>query len=277
MKSATVRAIAFLLVAASLGTGHAAAAQGTVPATAMPNALKFCFEETPALPWRSRQKRGLYFDLFNAVARQLDLRFEYYPQPWRYCLAEVAAGRMDGAFAVALSPERRLVFAYPPGAPNNEGDVLRVDVTVLIRRKGTAVTVVDGRIVGTDKPVGVLPAYAVADDLARMGWSLDTASRDHLAQLARLSRGELDAIVLSAFRWDQLRAAGGVALDNLEALPEPLLTKRHFLGLSHPFVAAHPELAERLWATTREIRNSAWYREREAAAVARELRPRDAQ
>lgn len=277
MKAASVLALASLAFAACLGTGTAEAARQAPSATAEPATLKFCFEETPALPWRSRQKRGLYFDLFNAVARQLDLRFEYFPQPWRYCLAEVAAGRMDGAFAVALSPERRLVFAYPPGAPDNEDDVLRVDVTVLIRRKGTAVAVVNGRVVGTDKPVGVLPAYAVADDLARMGWSLDTASRDHLAQLARLSRGELDAIVLSAFRWEQLRAAGGIALDGLEALPEPLLTKRHFLGLSHPFVAAHPELAERLWTTTREIRSSAWYREREAAAIARELTPRGAQ
>ena len=270
----TLRRLLLGLMMAAVVPTPALADPGARPLAPEPTTLRFCFEETPALPWRSRQKVGLYFDLLEAVAQRLELRFEYHPQPWRYCLAEVAAGRMDGAFAVALSPERRAVFAYPPGAPDEDGDVLRIDSIVLVRRKGTSVTVVGDRLLGTDKPVGVLPAYAVADDLARMGWPLDTASRDHVAQLARLRNGELDAIALSAFRWDQLRAAGGIALDSLEALPEPLMTKRHFLGLSHPFVAAHPELAQRLWTTTRELRTSDWYREREAAAVTEALTPR---
>ena len=273
MRPAGFRATASLAIAACWGLGVANASAAPSAATD-PATIDFCFEETPALPWRSRQKEGLYFELMDEVARRLDLRFVYHPQPWRYCLAEVAAGRMDGAFAVAQSPERRAVFAFPPGAPDIDGDVLRIDSMVLVRRRGSAVDVVDGHVVGTDKPVGVLPAYAIADDLSRAGWALDTDSRDHLTQLARVSRGDLDAIVLSAFRWAQLQANGGSALGALEALPEPLATKRHFLGLSHPFVAAHPALAARLWSTTREVRTSERYRTREAAAVAEALRPR---
>lgn len=274
MKVAGVRAASVLVIAACLGSGTAAAAPEAPPAAPEPTTVALCFEETPALPWRSRQKQGLYFDLMDEVARRLGLHFEYHPQPWPFCLAEVAAGRMDGAFAVAFSPERRPVFAFPPGAPDIEADVLREDAIVLVRRRGTAVDVVDGRLSGSTRPVGVLPGYAIADDLKRAGWAVEMSSRDHVAQLSRLSRGELDAIALSAFRWAQLQAAGGVALDDLEALPRPILSKRYFLGLSHPFVAAHPALAQRIWATTREVRNSATFRRRVEAATAEALTPR---
>lgn len=270
----TVAASAVALLAALLAgliAGPATARPGASPA---PRTLHFCFEETPAVPWRSRQKAGLYFELLDDVARRLDLRFEYHPQPWLHCLSDVAAGRMDGAFAVAYSPERLPVFAFPPGAPRVAEDALRRDDIVLVRRRGSAVDVVDGRLRGTDRPVGVLPGYAIADDLKRLGWPVEMASRDHLVQLSRLARGELDAIALSAFRWAQLQAAGGVALAELEALPTPIVAKPYFLGLSHPFVEQHPELAARLWAVTREVRNGEDYRRREAAAIAEALTPR---
>jgi polar amino acid transport system substrate-binding protein len=254
--------------------GEAALAKPGASPERAPEVLNLCFEETPALPWRSRQKTGLYFELLDAVSRRVGVRFAYHPQPWPYCLAEIAAGRMDGAFAVALSPERRPIFAFPPGAPEVENDVLRSDAIVLIRRRGSEVDVLNGRLVGSERPVGVLPGYAIADDLRRMGWAVDMASRDHLGQLSRLARGELDAIALSAFRWAQLQAAGGIALDDLEALPSPILTKRYFLGLSHPFVQAHPALAQRLWTATREVRGSEAYRQRERAAIIEALAPR---
>jgi polar amino acid transport system substrate-binding protein len=274
MRPAGVRAAAGLALAAWLGAESVVASPVRQAAAAEPATLDLCFEETPALPWRSRQKQGLYFELLDEVARRLGLHFEYHPQPWPFCLAEVAAGRMDGAFAVAFSPERRPVFAFPPGAPDAEADALREDAIVLVRRRGTAVDVVDGQLVGSTRPVGVQPGYAIADDLKRAGWAVEMSSRDHLVQLSRLSSGELDAIALGAFRWAQLQAAGGVALDDLEALPQPLLTKRYFLGLSHAFVAAHPALAQRLWATTREARTSVTFRRREQAAMAEALTPR---
>jgi len=276
MSTAHPGALAGLVLAGVLGFSGLVAAEEPpgLGAPGEPTTLNFCFEETPALPWRSRQKVGLYFELLDEVARRLGLRFNYAAQPWRHCLDEVAAGRMDGAFAVALSPERRAAFVFPPGAPSVEADVLRVDTVVLVRRRGTAVDVVEGHVVGTDKPVGVLPAYAVGDDLQRMGWAVDTASRDHLHQLSRLRAGELDVIALGGFRWAQLSAAGGPALESLEALPAPLMTKYHFLGLSHQLAETHPQLAERLWATTRDVRTSITFRRREQAAIAEALTPR---
>lgn len=267
------RTVATLVVGllATLAAERADARPGSAAAT---DTLQFCFEETPAVPWRSRQKVGLYFELLDEVAQRMGLRFEYHPQPWLYCLSEVAAGRMDGAFAVAYSPERLPVFAFPPGAPDVAADALRRDDIVLVRRRGSAISVVDGRLRGTDRPVGVLPGYAIADDLKRLGWPVEMSSRDHLVQLSRLARGELDAIALSAFRWSQLQAAGGIALNQLEALPTPIVAKPYFLGLSHPFVADEPELAKRVWATTREVRNGAAYRRREAEAIANALTPR---
>lgn len=267
-------AMAVLAVAICGGRPAPALAKPGSARDAAPQVLNLCFEETPALPWRSRQKSGLYFELLDEVARRVGLRVVYHPQPWPYCMGEVARGRMDGAFAVALSPERRPVFVFPPGAPTIEADMLRTDAIVLVRRRGTAVDVVDGRLVGTRRPVGVQPGYAIADDLRRQGWAVDLSSRDHLSQLSRLASGEFDAIALSGFRWAQLQAAGGIALVELEALPTPILVKHYFLGLSHPFVKANPALAERLWSATRDVRDGEDFRRRERAAIAEALQPR---
>ena len=262
------------IVLLGLSAGLPALAKAPEPAAGAPQTLDFCFEETPAMPWRNRQKQGLYFELLDEVARRLALRFVYHPQPWPYCLAEIAAGRMDGAFAVAFSPERQAVFVFPSAAPAGDADALRQDRIVLVRRRGTAVDVVDGRLVGSTRPVGVLPGYAIGDELRRAGWPVEMSSRDHVVQLSRLAQGELDAIALSAFRWAQLQAAGGLALEGLEALPEPILSMRYFLAFSKPFVAADAGLAERVWATTREVRNSATFRRREQAATTDALTPR---
>jgi len=248
-------------------------ARGTASG-AEPRLLRFCFEETPAPPWRTRQQVGLYFELLREAARRLDLAFVFEPQPWPFCLAEVEAGRMHGAFAVAWSPERRRIFAFPEYAPAVPADILRTDDILLIRRRGSEVRVVDGRLLGTARPVGVLPGYAIADDLQRLGWPVETASRDHVVQLSRLVAGEVDAVALSAFRWKQLQAVGGPALARLEALPEPILTKHYFLGLSRAFAEAHPQLARRIWAAVREVRDGEDYRRREAAALAEALAPR---
>lgn len=264
--------LALLLPAMPPGVA-AQPARGTPP-EAEPRLLRLCFEETPAPPWRTRQQVGLYFDLLREAARRLELVFVFEPQPWPFCLAEVEAGHMHGAFAVAWSPERRRIFAFPEHAPAVPADILRTDDILLIRRRDSEVRVVDGRLLGTARPVGVLPGYAIADDLQRLGWPVETNSRDHVVQLSRLVAGEIDAVALSAFRWKQLQAVGGPALTRLEALPEPILTKHYFLGLSRAFAEAHPQLARRIWAAVREVRDGEDYRRREATALAEALAPR---
>ena len=48
----------------------------------------------------------------------------------------------------------------------------------------------------------------------------------------------------------------------LELLPLPLIEKPYFLLLSHALVASNPQLAEKIWKTIEEVRNSPAYRKR---------------
>lgn len=262
---------ALALLALSAPATAAPAPAGTLPAEAAPSALRLCFESTPLLPWRTREKRGLYFDLLGEVAKRTAVRFEYVPMPWRNCLEQLRDGRMDGAFAVAFSEERLPIVRYPPGAPESTDDALREDDVLLIRRRGSSAGVRGTTLVGTQRPVSVQRAYAIADDLARLGWPLDDSARDHLRQLSALVEGRVDLVALNEFRWRQLQTVGAPGLATLEALPTPILSKRYFLVFSHPFVADHPVLAERLWTTTREVRQSPAYLAREAVRVERAM------
>jgi polar amino acid transport system substrate-binding protein len=62
---------------------------------------------------------------------------------------------------------------------------------------------------------------------------------------------------------DAVRLVRGPLAEQVEVLPLPLLEKPYFLMLSHDFVTRQPALAERIWTTIAEVRNSPAYRKRE--------------
>ena len=64
--------IVAMLAALWLAAPVAAEEPPGLGAGAAPTTLEFCFEETPALPWRSRQKAGLYFELLDEVAMPVE-------------------------------------------------------------------------------------------------------------------------------------------------------------------------------------------------------------
>jgi polar amino acid transport system substrate-binding protein len=49
----------------------------------------------------------------------------------------------------------------------------------------------------------------------------------------------------------------------IEVRGPPLIEKPYYLMLSHQFVATEPALAERIWRTIAQVRNSPAYRKRE--------------
>ncbi len=65
-----------------------------------------------------------------------------------------------------------------------------------------------------------------------------------------------------------MRLIRGPLAAQLEVLPVPLVEKPYYLVFSRGFARQHAALAERIWNTIGEVRDSPAYRQRERALTA---------
>lgn len=251
-----------LLILLALASGVAAAPPAPVPSAALheppARTLRLCFEDSDIPPWRMRNHTGHNFRLLDEVAAAAGVRFVYRGLPWRRCQSALAAGEVDGAFANSYTPERRSMGVYPPGARPDEAPLaayrLFSDGYVLVRRRGDAVRLEDGRIVGLHGPVGSQAGYSIVADLRRQGIEVEEGSPDPMALLRKLADGRVGAAALGISKMRELQATGDPVLPRIEVLPEPLVRKDYFLVLSHPLHANDPALATALWDAIAALR-----------------------
>lgn len=221
------------------------------PADGPARTLVLCFEDSDVPPWRKRDLTGHNFRLLDLVQRDVGVRFVYRALPWRRCHADLAEGKVDASFANSYLPERLAMGVYPPGdapgAPPRDEYRMYSDGYVLVRRRGSAVHLSEGRIVGLDGPVGSQSGYSILADLKRQGIPVEEGTPDPMALLRKVANGRLGAGALGINKMRELQASGDPVMAAIEVLPEPLVRKPYFLLLSHQLAERDPQLATALW------------------------------
>lgn len=242
-----------LLIAALAPTAHGAGPAPTTPAGGPPAhdggeaPWTVCFEDRDIPPWRTRSGTGLNIDLLEAASRQIGLRLRYVALPWRRCQSGVAKGEIDGLFAISHSGEREPLWVYPPDEPDRARFRMFRDGYVLLRRRGDAVAVSGGRVVGLDGRIGAQPGYSVVADLRQQGLDVDDGTPEPARIVRKLLEGRLGAAALGMNDWRDLQAQDEPALDGVEALAEPLVEKDYFLVVSHRRYVHSPRAVNALW------------------------------
>jgi polar amino acid transport system substrate-binding protein len=242
-----------VLAASLLACGTAAAARSIV----------LCFERQEVLPWRSLDGGGLDFELLSEVARRLDLEFAYQSMPWKRCLAQLNANQVQGAFSASFVRERMALGVYPGGGEADPAQRLHTDVYVLVRRKGSSIDW-DGRnFLNLDGRIGIELGYSVGDFLRARSIPVDEGTQRSAELLDKLLAGRVaGAALLGGAVASHLKRDPTLA-DRIEVRGPPLVEKPYYLMLSHQFVNTEPALAERIWRTIAQVRNSPAYRKRE--------------
>lgn len=237
-----------------------ALALACVPALAR-DTITLCFERQEVLPWRTPDGKGLNFDLLREVARRLDIRFDYQSMPWKRCLEQIKNNEVGGAFAVSFSQDRMAIGVYPGGAQADPSKRMHVDRYVLVRRKNARIDWDGKALHHVDGAIGFQLGYSVGDFLRGLNTPVDEGSQRASELAQKLIAGRLAAAALGG--GDATHLMNGPMAAQLEVLPVPLIEKPYYLMLSRALVASNPQLAERIWHTVEEVRNSAAYRKRE--------------
>jgi polar amino acid transport system substrate-binding protein len=248
------------LAALLCGLTLAAGAQATTH-------IALCFEKMTVQPWRTEAGTGLDFDLLREVGNRAGVTFTFEGLPWKRCLSELKANRIDGAFSASFSPERLDIGAFPGGRNVDVGQRMHIDRYVLVRRKGSKVQWDGKNFHYLDGPVGAQLGYSIAANLRALGVTVDEASQRGRELALKLLAGRLAAAAIGGSEAALLMSSEPKLAAQLEVLPVPLVEKPYFLMLSHEFVASKPELAQTIWKTIEQVRNSAEYRKLEREAV----------
>ncbi len=230
-----------------------------VPAVAK-ETITLCFERADVPPWRTIKGEGHNFALLRQVEARLGISFDYQSMPWKRCLAQVRANEVGGAFAVSFKPDRLEIGAYPGGKQPDARARLHIDRYMLVRRKGSTVEW-DGKALSKlEGTVGVQLGYSVGDFLRGLSVPVDEGSQRAIELAQKLVAGRIGAAAMGG--GDAASIMHGPLAGQLELLPLPLIEKPYFLLLSHALVASNPQLAEKIWKTIEEVRNSPAYRKR---------------
>jgi polar amino acid transport system substrate-binding protein len=235
-----------------------------IPTVHANETLKLCMESADVRPWRTRDGKGLNFELIDAAAKRINVTVEYRALPWKRCLAELKANAVDGAFAGSFRSDRLVIGAYPGGASPDVEKRLHTDTYVVIRRKDSAVTWDGKQFSGLTGTLGIQLGYSVGEQLASMKIHVDDGSVTLHELLTKVVLGRVDAAAVLEGEVRHLLKTEPALAEKLELLPIPVVEKPYFLLLSHQLVATRPAFAERLWQSIEFTRKSAAYRKAEA-------------
>ena len=229
--------------------------------------LTFCYESVDVRPWRLVEGKGLNFDLINAAAAKLGVQVKHEGLPWKRCLAEVKANRMDGVFGVSFKADRLDIGAYPGGSQPDESKRLHTDGYMLLRNKGASVNWDGKSLTGLDGAVGIQLGYSVGDQLKALNVPVDDGSINLRELVQKLVAKRIGAAAIGGSDAKYLSSKEPTLAKYFEVLPIPLVDKPYYLMLSHGLTTTKPELAQQLWKAIEVERKSAAYIKREAAAL----------
>jgi polar amino acid transport system substrate-binding protein len=252
-----------LLCCACLG----ASAWAVPPA---PRALTLCHEDQDTFPWLLTDGRGLNLQLLRQVEHALPVRFRFVAVPWKRCLAGLAQGQYDGAFAASFQPER-LAHGHYPLNEAGQPDVRRRLHTAgyaLYRRKGSAVDWNGAAFEHVQGAIGSLSGFSIAGFMRGRGITVDETSRDPLILLQRVQRQRLAAAALQTSRGDFVLITHPELAAHIERVERPLEEKAYYLMLSTAYVEQSPTMAERIWTEIEHQRESAAYQQAVEAFMA---------
>ncbi len=180
--------------------------------------------------------------------------------PWKRCTVELSRNNVDGIFNASYKKKRLELGYYPTTDGTLEGPV---DISRRITKIAYSLyTLKDSNIVwdgtnmtGVDGKIGAPFGYSIINDLKKMGLNVEDAPNTEM-NLKKLLKKRIVAVALQDVTADSFIKLNSPQFENIKKRTPPLATKPYYLMLSKKFVENHPELAQKIWDTIKNIRET---------------------
>ena len=211
------------------------------------------YGEGTAIDW---SRPGLTLELLKLVEKHLDITFSYQRMPWNRALYLLETNDLDGVFHASFVPERTKLGVYP--MVNNQPNPTRAIFTqsyAFYRLRGSTFGWDGHTVSGADRPVGVTIGYSVANDLKKLGLTVEE-DRGKEANFNKLLNGRISAFADLEHMTDLFIHRNPERFGAVEKINNPIIFKHYYLILSHGFYKSNPSLAENIWDAIHAIKES---------------------
>lgn len=217
--------------------------------SAEPVTFTVAYEDQPLPPYIMPDGTGSDFARLRTACTAAGVALQLEMLPWRRCLSQLEAGRVDAVLNASFKAERAVYALYPRDAAG-EPDASRAlhQLTyALYRRRGDPLAWDGKALLHLTGDIGAQTAFSIIDRLKELGATVDDGSKEHTVVLRKLAFGRLQGAALLTDAADAALVFDADLGKAIERVDPPIESKPYYLIIGKRFGDAHPGLADRIW------------------------------
>lgn len=236
--------------------------------------ITLTYENADSYPFAMTDGSGLNLILLRMADEALpEVSFKYEQVPWQRCLNNIETGTTEGCFTASFK-EERLKHGYYPGTLDGGKDdpslALHNSSYSLYVLKDSPISVTGAmKIEGLTGKIAVPAGYSIGDDLTKAGYEIDSTAAKTFQNFQKLANGRVAAVAALTPDGENMLNKNPEFSSKIKVLPTPLVDKPYYLMFSKQFVQSNRALAEKIWATLAELRESQAYKDEAGAYLAK--------
>ncbi len=196
---------------------------------------------------------GVAVELIQEAAAAANVKVSFVRMPAQRLLAEMQAGRLDGAFIFSYRDERLQFGMYPmlQGKPDRPRRVASNNYSFY--KLATSDVAWDGTTLAAWRaPIGINFSFSIGEDLKKMNLAVDDGGRGTEQNFAKLRLGRISAYATLEDSADAYLRRNSVT--GMVKLEPPIVVRDYYLMFSKQYIDGHRGKAELLWPRLGEVR-----------------------
>lgn len=235
--------------------------------------ITMSYENIDSFPWNMKDGSGIDLILLNMTDDALpEVSFKYNQVPWKRCLNNIETNETQGCFTASFK-EKRLQHGFYPGT-HTGGEVdpalrLHASSYSLYVAKDSKVNVTGKMAIeGLSGKIAAPSGYSIGDDLAKAGYKIDAGGTNTINNFKKLVSGRVAAVAALTLNGDNIILKNLEYAEQIKKIETPLVDKPYYLMFSKQFVKSNPDLADKIWKKSAELRETQEYKDKAGAFLA---------
>ncbi len=205
---------------------------------------------------------GLAIEATEIICKKIGATFIIKRMPWKRCLKQLGAGKVDCIFTASFKAERQKLGQYP----EKDG---KLDISRRFSDKSYALYKLRGSPASFDGTtffnikgkIGAPAGYSIVDDLRKKGLTV-AESKSTEQDFKKLLLGWIDGVAALMMSGDYYLMTNNEFGEKIEKVSPAIVEKPYYFIFSHQFMAKKDDIAEEFWNAMAELREDTNFKKR---------------
>ncbi len=205
------------------------------------------------------QNPGTYVEILRLVDARLPIKVSFVRLPWNRCKAYLKQNLVSGINS-SFRESRKELGVFPSTTEGQIDPQRRItsDIYRIYAKKSSNISYdpLRNRIINQGKGLIAPLGYSIVADLRKEGVEVTEHSGGVEKILRMLALGRAEGAISHQSQTNYLLSRYPKIFDQINPLEPPLSEKNYYILISKEFYRKHPEMAEKIWDTIGELRET---------------------